>query len=308
MKLYEENKKLIRCVLFAVILFSLTVGVSAKNIYSYDEESQELLVYSTNGIVEKCDDFEYRDSVEKLEFGDNVTEIAEGAFENWTSVNYVELPKSLKVLHRNAFKGCTSLWWLGINSDIVNYSKFDKDSKEIWAASVNNIYDFGSKSYNYFNNEKYNFGKSIFGGAPVTWLVFGENVKNIGAYAFSQFENVDTIIFDGDMPACRENAFASPDAIVWYPPVNKTWQKAGETWQSMTALPDWETGDVDFSGEVDSADAIRLSRFVAGWDVTINVICADFDNDAEITPRDCMILARHLADWKGYDDLYNFYG
>lgn len=59
-------------------------------------------------------------------------------------------------------------------------------------------------------------------------------------------------------------------------------------------------GDVNASGEVDSADAKLLNRYFAGYNVSINDTVADVDTDGVLTRRDAMILARHIAGWEGY--------
>lgn len=63
------------------------------------------------------------------------------------------------------------------------------------------------------------------------------------------------------------------------------------------------TGDVDVNGSVVSDDAQQLSRYIAGYDISIELVSADIDVDHETPPRDSMILARHLARWIGYETL-----
>ena len=54
-------------------------------------------------------------------------------------------------------------------------------------------------------------------------------------------------------------------------------------------------GDVTGDGEVDVFDCVRLKRYIAGFDVTINEANADVNGDGEIDIFDCVRLQRYLA-------------
>lgn len=56
-------------------------------------------------------------------------------------------------------------------------------------------------------------------------------------------------------------------------------------------------GDVNDDGEVDPMDALLLDRYLADWDVTINLSNADVNGDGEVDPMDALTLDRYLADW-----------
>lgn len=57
-------------------------------------------------------------------------------------------------------------------------------------------------------------------------------------------------------------------------------------------------GDVNDDGEVDIFDCVRLKKFIAGFDVTINEANADVNGDGEIDIFDCVRLKKFLA---GFD-------
>ena len=54
-------------------------------------------------------------------------------------------------------------------------------------------------------------------------------------------------------------------------------------------------GNVTDSGEVGPADLVRLARWIAGYDVSINKRAADINGDCEIGPSDLVRLARWIA-------------
>lgn len=57
-------------------------------------------------------------------------------------------------------------------------------------------------------------------------------------------------------------------------------------------------GDVNRDRQLTAADAVRLKRYLAGWNVRLFYPNADIDGDSEISTRDCVILTRVLAGWK----------
>ena len=44
-------------------------------------------------------------------------------------------------------------------------------------------------------------------------------------------------------------------------------------------------------------DAILLDRYLAGWNVKIELAAADVDGDGEVNDWDAIILDRYLAGW-----------
>ena len=69
-----------------------------------------------------------------------------------------------------------------------------------------------------------------------------------------------------------------------------------ETSYTLTYF-DGVIGDVDCDGEISDWDAILLNRYLAGWDVDIDLAVADVDGDGEVSDWDAIILERFLAGW-----------
>ncbi len=78
---------------------------------------------------------------------------------------------------------------------------------------------------------------------------------------------------------------------------NGTFETKIATTDEMEQIVESLPGDVDEDGEITLRDALRLYRFVAGWNVTINEQCSDVDADGEITLRDALRLYRYCAGW-----------
>lgn len=64
-------------------------------------------------------------------------------------------------------------------------------------------------------------------------------------------------------------------------------------------------GDVDESGAVNSVDLIKLARHLAEWPgyESVNETLADVNGDGKITLLDNIVLARHWAEWGAYATL-----
>lgn len=58
-------------------------------------------------------------------------------------------------------------------------------------------------------------------------------------------------------------------------------------------------GDGSGDGIVDSADALLLRKYLAGWNVTINETNADVNGDGKINAMDSVILRQFLDGWDG---------
>ncbi len=56
-------------------------------------------------------------------------------------------------------------------------------------------------------------------------------------------------------------------------------------------------GDVNRDGYVKLNDAILLRRYVAGWDVTIDLLAADVNRDGQVKLNDAILLRRYVAGW-----------
>ena len=56
-------------------------------------------------------------------------------------------------------------------------------------------------------------------------------------------------------------------------------------------------GDADGDGAITTMDAVLLSQYLAGWDVTLDAISGDADGDGVITTMDAVLLSQSLAGW-----------
>lgn len=56
-------------------------------------------------------------------------------------------------------------------------------------------------------------------------------------------------------------------------------------------------GDVNFDKSVNGKDVLRLRRYLADWNETIEFFASDFNKDGKINAKDVLTLRRYLANW-----------
>jgi hypothetical protein len=56
-------------------------------------------------------------------------------------------------------------------------------------------------------------------------------------------------------------------------------------------------GDGNGDGIADIKDSALLKRYLAGWEVDIDLTAADMDGDGNVTIKDSALLKRQLAGW-----------
>ena len=59
----------------------------------------------------------------------------------------------------------------------------------------------------------------------------------------------------------------------------------------------YKPGDVNDDGEVNGKDVIRLTQYIAEWDVEINLAAADVNGDGTVDGKDLIRLTQYVAEW-----------
>jgi len=70
-----------------------------------------------------------------------------------------------------------------------------------------------------------------------------------------------------------------------------------ETKSGEIEIKSYIPGDVNGDGQVKLNDAMLLRRYVAGWDVTIDMLAGDVNRDGQVKLNDAMLLRRYVAGW-----------
>ena len=61
--------------------------------------------------------------------------------------------------------------------------------------------------------------------------------------------------------------------------------------------PPYTPGDCNDDGKITKADLLRLQKYLAGWEVEINLDAADCNGDGKVTKADLLRLQKYLAGW-----------
>ena len=133
--------------------------------------------------------------------------------------------------------------------------------------------------------------ESAFYGCAVENIILPDSVRSIGDMAFLYCSKLSNVRYIG---TSREWDNISIGQL------NSELLNAKRTYYSANGK-----GDVDGNYNIDSADVLKLRRFLAQWKGYDNLKsgAADLDSDGEITLKDITILERHIAGWRGYEKL-----
>lgn len=134
-----------------------------------------------------------------------ITEIGSGAFSGCSVLRSAEIPGSVKAVAPHTFSGCYGL-------RVVTLSK--------------GITSIGAEAFSYC--------------AGLNSIEIPGSVTRIEADAFLS-AGLEAIIFAGDAPKGVSGAFASADALAYYPKGNTSWTKKARETLSKNASLTWET-------------------------------------------------------------------
>ena len=70
---------------------------------------------------------------------------------------------------------------------------------------------------------------------------------------------------------------------------------------SFSKLTTFIPGDINDDDAVDDKDVSTLSKYLAGWDVSVNEAALDINKDGSIDDKDVSYLAKNLAGWNGFE-------
>lgn len=136
-----------------------------------------------------------------ISLGDSVRTIYDHAFYNCTSLDSIVLPNTMYNIGEYAFYGCASLSSINIPSEVIqfpkdrynaNYCSVFANCTNLKTVAINSNAIIGTDYTSTYNLS------NIF-GKQVEKYIIGENVNNIGNFAFYNCENLTSVILQGQM-------------------------------------------------------------------------------------------------------------
>ena len=263
-----------------------TVGQSALE-YSFDAETGTLVISGT-GIMRKGEQpwSIYADSAKHLIVEKGVPNIAAYAFANFTALEDVSLPYSIRKLGRFAFSGCTALQQIDFPADLLEISQ------------------------------------GLFQGCvSLKTVKLPYIVQSIGAEAFASCSGMTDLYLSGGLSRVDSNAFRDCSSFtdIWYQDFLCYFEEIDISEEGNDAIraaklhtlddtgivmppdtPPDSVGDVNGNGTVELADAVMLFRLVSEADAETDTLNeetfreADYDRDGILTILDAAQLLSFL--------------
>ena len=108
-----------------------------------------------------------------------------------------------------------------------------------------------------------------------------EPTCSVGGYITFNCSNCTEIKIEDTLPASGHNL----------DPIKKTCMNRN------CEYSEYFLGDSNYDGEVNDMDDMIFARYLANWDVEMNLYAADIDHNGEVDDFDNMLMSRYLAGW-----------
>lgn len=243
------------------------------------------------------------DKATSLTIKNGLSVIESYAFQNMTAMTKISIPKSVTSLGKHLFVGCKSLETIEVASTNQNY------------VSVDGVL--------------YNADKTVLIAYPAakagTSFTVPSTVKEIADYAFMDAKNLESIFLPAGLESIGINAFENCSAlksIIIPEGITELKNSTFRGCESLTSVTAngvtkygvnvfygcksfYTTGNFANNGVPGAVDALQMLKDLASnkKHSYVEKIIADVNNDGLVDMLDSITLQRHLAGWKGYEEL-----
>lgn len=239
--------------------------------------------------------FEDCASLTSVNFPDGLQSIDSRAFDHCKVLTVVELPDGLQSIGSSAFSACESITEVTIpdsvteiGSSAFSYCYALKDVT--LPKGIKEISDYTFRDCNKLTTVVIpvgvtTIGKYAFEDIGTKRIVIPATVTSIGDGAFYSCNNLTAVYYGGTDRSAITIGTRNTDLL------NATWHY--DHTGDILYIP----GDLDGDGEISDWDGVLLARYLAGWNVEIDLAAADVDGDGEVSDWDGVVLDRYLAGW-----------
>lgn len=177
-------------------------------IYTYDQDTRELIISGTGKIYDEFIDFNESD-IQSVVIKNGVTGIGSYAFARCHDINSVSLPETLTSINDGAFFYCDSLESIIIPSKVesIGNKVFQWCDSLIYISVNSNNETFSSENGILFNKNKTKIVVYPDGKTSTTYTI-PNSVTHIGDYAFCD-SNLKKVTISGNVVNIGYNAFGN---------------------------------------------------------------------------------------------------
>lgn len=160
--------------------------------------------------------------ITSIYFPDTVTEIADEACNNCTSLSYVRLPRNLKTIPKNMFYGCTQLKSIILPDGLTTISDYAFSYSSLEAVTLpDTLQSIGTYAFQKTQltslripNSVTKLGAGIFGYCPeLTEVILPNTLKQIPSSMFTSNKKLQTIVLPESIKTINSYAFSNCSAL-----------------------------------------------------------------------------------------------
>ena len=259
----------------------------------------------------------HRNTVKKIVVEEGVTRIGSGAFWYCENALTVELPETVESIGARAFCYCKALTGVEFPSGLksIGNSAFMQCESITELKFPDSITEIGTSAFNGIGKMKElvwpkgvtEIEDYVFRCCYIDTIVIPEGVTTIGKRAF-EYGHIRRIVIPVSVTSIGEGAFNWTYDLtgIYYAGTDRSAITIG-TYNDDLLEATWyygydggelfTPGDLDGDGEITDWDGVLLARYLAGWNVEIDLAATDVDGDGEVTDWDGVVLDRYLAGW-----------
>lgn len=236
-------------------------------------------------------------NLESITIPNSVTSIGKSAFSFCSGLTSITIPDGMTSIDDYAFGGCTNLTSIMIPDSVTSIA----GNSVFYACSNLTIYgvcDSYAQTYAKDNNKPF---REIDVGSVSISTAFKDS--------YTEGEALDTT--GGKLTLNYANGYVkvidiTPDMVSGFDPSVVGKQDLTVSYREKTAAFAVEVseapittvyGDVNGDGEVDLSDASLVLKYIADWDLTLDLDAADANGDGKVTLSDVSLILKYLSGW-----------